>query len=317
MQQDMEYVLEVYQEGSFSRAARKLFLTQPTLSISIHKVEEKIGMPLFERGKQSLELTDAGEIYIKKAKEIRNIENELKSQIDDLAELNSGEIHIGGTQYFNSYVLPPVLSCFSARYPNISLQFTETSSDKLIEMLREGSIHLMFHCGEYDETVFTSQPVFQDYLLLTVPDKFPINRKFREKSLSYNMVVQKFYLSPNCPGVPLSEFSELPFLLLTQGNNLNERAFGLCKDAGFTPKIRMEIEQLVTAYRLSSYGLGGTFAPALLIRENPCSNMAYYKLNSPLTTRYFYAIVRKNSYIKSAISAFIHSFQEIWKNYNE
>ena len=85
MQQEMKYIYTVYQKGSFSKAAEALFMTQPALSISIQKVENEIGMPLFNRDKKPLELTEAGQLYIEKIRQIMHLENELSQQLNDLS----------------------------------------------------------------------------------------------------------------------------------------------------------------------------------------------------------------------------------------
>ena len=98
MQAELNYIFEVYRTGSFSQAARNLYLTQPTLSIAIKKVEQAIGMPLFDRGQQPLTLTEAGRIYIARIAEIRQIEENTARELDDLRQMDAGELRIGGTQ---------------------------------------------------------------------------------------------------------------------------------------------------------------------------------------------------------------------------
>ena len=87
MQPEMKYIYTVYQCGSFSKAAEKLFLTQPALSISVQKAEHEVGMPLFNRDKKPLELTEAGMIYIQKIEQIQHLEQELAMQLNDLCVL--------------------------------------------------------------------------------------------------------------------------------------------------------------------------------------------------------------------------------------
>ena len=110
MQQEMKYIYQVYTDGSFSRAAEHLYLTQPALSIAVQKVEESIGMPLFDRSRRPLQLTAAGEIYIGTIKKIMGLEQDLDRQIQDIQNLAAGEIRLGGSHYLNAYILPGVLS---------------------------------------------------------------------------------------------------------------------------------------------------------------------------------------------------------------
>ena len=113
MQQDMKYIYQVYEDGSFSKAAEHLYLTQPALSIAIQKTEESIGMPLFDRSRRPLQLTAAGRIYIDMIKKMFDLEQDLERQIQDIQNLNTGEIRLGGSHYLNAYILPKVLAGFS------------------------------------------------------------------------------------------------------------------------------------------------------------------------------------------------------------
>ena len=95
--QGMDYVYAVWQEKSFSGAARKLFVSQPALSASVRKVEKELGLPIFDRSTSPLQLTDAGRAYIDAAERIFRIRKDLKSYCDDLAGLESGTLSLGGT----------------------------------------------------------------------------------------------------------------------------------------------------------------------------------------------------------------------------
>ena len=94
--QGMDYVYAVWQEKSFSAAARKLFVSQPALSASVRKVERELGLPIFDRSTTPLQLTDAGRAYIEAAERIFRIKRDLKSYCDDLAGLESGTLRLGG-----------------------------------------------------------------------------------------------------------------------------------------------------------------------------------------------------------------------------
>lgn len=315
MQQDMLYVYEIYREGSFSKAAQKLYLSQPALSTAIKKIEKCHGTSLFDRNTNPLKLTDAGAIYIEKVKKIMAIEEDLYSEINDLSKLKTGHIRIGGTQYFNSYILPLALQKFNSLYPGITIELKEDNSAKISDLLLEGSIDLMFSCDVINDNKFTMKKIFRDELILCVPSNFPINKELSKFALSKEMIVNDFHLSDNCPCVPIEEFKDTPFLLLTQKNNLYHRAISICNNAGFTPIIKMHLDQLVTAFNLSCAGLGATFVSALLVKNNLNSNnMVYYKISSPLTTRHFNVITKKDKYVSNAVRKFIDIIVNIYEN---
>ena len=168
MQQEMKYIYTVYQKGSFSKAAEALFMTQPALSISVQKVENEIGMPLFNRDKKPLELTEAGKLYVEKIQQIQHLENELSQQLNDLTSLQTGNLRVGGSHYFNSYILPPVIADFKKKWPGINLLLTEAGSYELLDMLKEDLIDLTFNCTPDSHDKLRRMPGFQDTILLAV-----------------------------------------------------------------------------------------------------------------------------------------------------
>lgn len=105
-------------------------------------------MPLFDRNRQPLKLTEAGEIYIRKVRQFQALEDEMKQQFNDLSGLNTGSICIGGSHYFNSYVLPPVLTAYTCRHPGIRLELVEAGSYELVDR--------SFFCDMYRKKESTS-----------------------------------------------------------------------------------------------------------------------------------------------------------------
>ena len=224
MQPEMKYIYTVYQCGSFSKAAEKLFLTQPALSISVQKVEHEVGMPLFNRDKKPLELTEAGMIYIQKIEQIQHLEQELAMQLNDLTDLKTGHLRVGGTHYFNAYILPPVIAAYKKKFPGISLQLIEAGSWELIDMLKNDKIDLTFNCTPDPSDKLRRSPSFQDTILLAVPSHFSVNRFFTKTALSSQDVLARKFEDPDCPSITLQAFTDTPFILLTPGNNLRKRS---------------------------------------------------------------------------------------------
>ena len=94
----MKYVYEVYKERSFSKAAQNLYVSQPSLSATIKKTEDKIGAQIFDRSTNPIQLTDVGKQYIKSLEEIMDIQNSFDNYVNNLNELKTGQLAIGGQQ---------------------------------------------------------------------------------------------------------------------------------------------------------------------------------------------------------------------------
>ncbi len=325
MQQEMEYIYEVYKEKNFTRAAEKLFITQPALSMAIQKVEERLGMPIFDRSTRPISLTDAGYAYLDYIESARHLDAEFEQQIRDIKELDKGRVVVGGSHYLNAYILPQILAGFLKKYPNVEIEIKEASSAELAERLRRQELDVTFHCSPEFIQDFPGYPAFRDMVLLAVPVGMdPLAGKHvslsgeqvtadplvgQPLSLSGEQVMAGWHLQDDCPCVSLSEFREIPFILLSRGNNLYERSVRMFEEAGFAPKTKMKLSQLVTAYHLAAAGIGATFVSDLLIRDSD-QELNYYKIDSNLVTRQFYALLPKRKYVSVAARRFIEHFQE-------
>lgn len=313
MQQEMKYIYTVYQKGSFSKAAETLFMTQPALSISVQKVENEIGMPLFNRDKKPLELTEAGKLYIEKIQQIQHLENELSQQLNDLTTLQTGSLRIGGSHYFNSYILPPVIADFKKKWPGIDLQLTEAGSYELLDMLKEDQIDLTFNCTPDPHDKLRRVPGFQDTILLAVSTRFPVNDHLTEAALTTSDILSRRHQDSDCPVVTMEAFADTPFILLAPGNNLYSRSIVFFQNARIQPPLAMQVSQLVTAYHLAQSGIGATFISDWMVTgKHP--EMVYYKIDSPLAARVFDIVTPGKNYLSNAQKAFIQLFQDYYKS---
>lgn len=309
MEQNMKYVYEVYKHGSFSKAAESLFITQPALSISIQRVENSIGMPLFDRSKKPLTLTEAGNLYIQKYQQIEHLEQELTQQLNDLSELNTGSLRIGGSHYFNSYVLPSILTEYKQSHPGIQLELLEAGSNELLKLLSGHEIDVTFNCTEKPSDSFCRIPGFIDTILISVPKSMKVNEQLSEYALSVNDIIAKKHHDFSTPSISLAPFADTPFILLTPGNNLYNRSNTFFFDAKIKPNICLQVSQLVTAYHLSRFGMAATFISDLLVSSEHDS-VWFYKIASPSSIRVFDLVMSNNAYMSNAMKEFVRIFQK-------
>lgn len=312
MEQEMKYIYAVYRHASFSKAAEALYMTQPALSIAVQRVETRVGMPLFDRTTKPVKLTEAGELYIRKYKEIENLENELAQQLNDLSGLQTGLLRVGGSHYFNAYILPSVLAEYAKQYPGIRLELTEAGSGELLRMLYDHDIDITFNCDLAPKDTFLRKPCFEDRVLLAVPKHLPVNEALRDCAMTAREVMDARHLSREQSGVNLSAFSQTPFILLAPGNNLFSRSTALFEQAGIQPRVLLHVTQLVTAWRLAAAGMGATFISDFLVTGD-APDVLFYKLDSPIATRVFDMVMSDRHYVSHAMRAFealfvAHSF---------
>ena len=304
MKQEDRYIYQVYCEGSFSKAAQKLYVTQPTLSLAIQRVEQQLQMPLFDRSSRPLALTDAGRAYIDTLEQEVQLRQDLHRQLEDIRNRNTGCVRLGGSHYINAYILPELLSSFQAQYPGIQIELCENDSVTLAQMLTDKQVDLTFSCNTNFIGDFNNFPAFYDHILLAVPRHWDLSDDLRHLALTAADIIAGKHLSEACPSVDLQSFREYPFILLKEGNNLHERCHSMFQDAGFSPLIKMELSQLVTAYRMAQHNIGITFVSDRLV-ESSDQSLCFFKLDHSLANRHFFLLMPKNMYISHATRTFV------------
>ena len=136
MFQGMEYVYEVYKEKSFSKAAQNLFISQPSLSANVKRIEKKVGYPIFDRSTKPMGLTECGEKYIQCVEKMHAAEIEFSNFVNDWIGLKTGSLILGGSSLYSSWILPQLMGEFSRKYPLVKLVLIEESTGKLEELLK-------------------------------------------------------------------------------------------------------------------------------------------------------------------------------------
>ena len=304
MEQDMKYIYQVYQDGSFSAAAEHLYMSQPALSLAVKRVEEAVGAELFDRSHRPLTLTEAGQAYIETLHYIRYLEEDLAHRIEDLRGLRSGTLRLGGTHFLNCYILAPILADFAKKYPGVHLELFEDSAVKLQVSLQKRELDLTFSCAPEIVEKFEHKPAFHDQVLLAVHQDFPLPQEVENDSLTAEDILKEKHLKPECPKVDLEHFRNVDFIFLREGNNLYYRGNQMCAEAGFTPQIKMTISQMVTSFRLADNGLGAAFISDRLVRTKR-SHLRFFKINSEHADRLFYFLLPKRDYTPFAVRRFM------------
>ena len=280
-----KYVYEVYKERSFTKAAQNLYISQPSLSARIKKIEEIIGEPLFDRSTTPLQLTEVGKVYIEAAEEITQIEQRVENYINDLAGLKTGNLAVGASTLFAAYVVPSLITQFNQKFPDVHIQLIEGNTAELEEMLGSNALDFVIDNYHYDSILYNKELYCEENILLAVPKHFAVNEELGMYQLSYKNIKNKNYLNQKYPAVPLGRFADLPFIMLTQGNDTRTRGDRLCRNVGFKPNIVLEFNQQSTAYMASSTQLGATFISDILVSQLPTfENLVYYKLDCLLYT---------------------------------
>lgn len=306
-----KYVYEVYKERSFTKAAQNLYISQPSLSARIKKIEEIIGEPLFDRSTTPLQLTEVGKVYIEAAEEITQIEQRVENYINDLAGLKTGNLAVGASTLFAAYVVPSSIAQFNQKFPDVHIQLIEGNTAELEEMLGSNALDFVIDNYHYDSILYNKELYCEENILLAVPKHFAVNEELGMYQLSYKNIKNKNYLNQKYPAVPLGRFADLPFIMLTQGNDTRTRGDRLCRNVGFKPNIVLEFNQQSTAYMASSTQLGATFISDILVSQLPTfENLVYYKLDGEKAKRKVFFYYKTHKYKTRVMEEFIRMMHE-------
>ena len=306
-----KYVYEVYKERSFTKAAQNLYISQPSLSARIKKIEVIIGEPLFDRSTTPLQLTEVGKVYIEAAEEITQIEQRVENYINDLAGLKTGNLAVGASTPFAAYVVPSLITQFNQKFPDVHIQLIEGNTAELEEMLGSNALDFVIDNYHYDSILYNKELYCEENILLAVPKHFAVNEELGMYQLSYKNIKNKNYLNQKYPAVPLGRFADLPFIMLTQGNDTRTRGDRLCRNVGFKPNIVLEFNQQSTAYMASSTQLGATFISDILVSQLPTfENLVYYKLDGEEAKRKVFFYYKTHKYKTRVMEEFIRMMHE-------
>jgi len=251
----LRYFVAVAEELSFTRAAQRLHISQPPLSRQVSSLEAALGVQLLQRNKQRVILTDAGHVFLARA---RGVLAELEAAAGMARRASQGEIGrlrigIGGSAALS--VMPAVLRAFRLRYPSVELTLEQLAMSERLESLRNGRIDLGFVLLPFGERSLAVERMIRDPLLLAVPADHPLAKKRR---------------------VRLKEAEACDFVAFPRTGSLgyHRRIVDTCRHAGFMPRIVRETAPMESVIGLVASGIGIAIVPSMA-RRLRLDNVAY------------------------------------------
>ena len=307
-----EYVLAVYEEKSFTKAAQKLFISQPTLSVAIKNIENRLGAPLFERTGTQIVPTEVGREYLSAAEKIQQIEREFSHKLGDIYGLETGALTVGGSNYLSCYVLPKIMTRFSAKYPKISVTPIEGNSLTLAKMIESEELDIVFDSFEETRDQYECTPLLSECVLLCVPAEAAVNEGLEQFCILPKDIQSCRVNLDEMPSLSIRRFADEKFILLKSGNNMHHRAKRAFEMAGITPTVPFFVDQLNISYALSESGMGVCFVTDTYIHyARPRENVRLYKISEEADRRTLYVAYKKNRYCSSAMREFISMAKEM------
>lgn len=289
------YIAAIYEAGGITAAARKLFVSQPSLSQTVRLVEQELGTAIFEHGVTPPKLTYAGEKYLETARAMIAQEEKLNGILENIRNEERGRLRLGISIQRGMQLLPLVLPEFSRRYPDVQILLEEHGSALLEKQVEDGMIDL---------ALVTTEPA--------------IGR------LKYDLIENESYALLTSRGAPLaerhrpgaavslSEVADGRFVALKPGHNIRVIHDRIFARAGFSPNILVETDSIEAAIRVTVACGCYMLCPQVFVRDNLAIAGAgvCYRLSELTEERHFYACYQREKYLPGYVHAFIKMAQE-------
>jgi LysR family hydrogen peroxide-inducible transcriptional activator len=278
----LRYVCAIAETGSFSRAAERCHVAQPSLSQQILKLEEDLGAKLFDRLGRSVRLTEAGRAFLPHARSILHQMEAARTGVEDKRTDARGSIAAGVIPTIAPYLLPRYTASFAKKYPEARLRIVEETTPVLVESLRNLSIDLAVLALPLRHKEFELFPLRTEPLFAVLPKDHP---RAGQKSLA------------------LKDLRGEPFVMLRDGHCFRDLSVAACVRARVPPRIVFESSQFSSLLGMVAAGVGVSLVPEMAIDHSvPCR---YVRLSDTRATRTIVAAVLRGRSFNRVQQAFL------------
>ena len=280
---DLKYLVALADLRHFGKAADACFVSQPTLSTQIRKLEDELGVVLVERAPRKVMLTAAGLDVVQRARRIVADVEQMREAARRSRDPESGTLRLGVFPTLGPYLLPHVVPTLRARFPQLELLLVEEKSDELLQRLREGKLDVALLALPLHDDQLHAEFLFEEPFVLAAPQQHPLARR---------------------SALDAAELSDETLLLLEDGHCLRDQALDVCRLSGAREKSGFRATSLETLRQMVAAGVGVTLLPALSVHE-PIAQPANIRLvpfRGTAPSRRIALVWRKSS----ALDAFLH-----------
>jgi LysR family hydrogen peroxide-inducible transcriptional activator len=261
----LHYVLAIAEHKNFTKAAEKCFVTQPTLSTQVQKLEDELDILIFDRSKKPIELTDVGRKIVLQAKNIVNESDRIQDIVDQQKGFIGGEFKLGIIPTVMPTLLPMFLKTFVKKYPKVKLKIEELTTQELISKINDGHLDAAIASTPLENEKIKERVLFYEPFVGYIPSNHRLSHKKK---------------------IDVADLEIDDMLLLEDGHCFRDGIINLCKafknhkDDSF----QLESGSIETLIKLSNEGLGMTLLPflhTLDLNENVKDNLRYFNEPSP------------------------------------
>lgn len=285
---DLKAFMAVVEYGSFTKAASKSFISQPSLSKSIKKLENALHVELLNRSTRNIELTDAGSIVYKQGQKITRSIHDLHILLDDLSNIKTGTIKLGIPPLIGTLFFPEIARKFHKQYPNVHLELVERGAKMIGTLVENGDVDMGIVVIPTDERKFSVQSFVEDQFFVFINESHPLAQQER---------------------ILLQDLKNETFIIFTEEFTLHDYVIKSCKSVGFTPIVGYKSSQWDLIVELVSSNLGVTLLPYSIAAKQTNKNVKIIPLlNFDMPWR-LGVITKKNTYQSFALKQLLHTIR--------
>jgi len=283
----LQYFVKLADLRHFSKAAEACFVSQPTLSTQIKKLEEELGVQLVERSPKNIMLTPVGEEVADRARLVLSDIDQIRAVARRSGNPADGVLRLGLFPTLAPYFLPHVVPGIRARYPNLTLQLAEEKTETILSMLRQGGLDAGVLALPINDEGLAMERLFAEPFVVALPGEHPLAER---------------------ESIAMSDLEHTELLLLEEGHCLREHALEVCALAGAHERVDFHATSMETLRQMVGAGVGLTLMPLLAVKPPiaPTENVAIRPFEDPVPKRTL-ALVWRGS---SALSGFFSELAE-------
>ena len=279
----LEYFLAIAENGSITKAANTLRISQPPLSLQLKGLEEELGCQLFIRDKKNMIITPKGILLRDRAREIIKRVNETILLLQTTGETERCVIHLGTISSISNRVLPDKVLQMKDRYPQVEFVLQEGSTTRILEMLAEGEVDFGIVREPFNLGAYNSRPVRDTALGEDSQDYFTAIGK------------ESFFDEPELRVVPLTSLRGKPIIIHRRYSDLFSAA---CRQQGFVPNVICQNDNISSSLSWASSGIGIAVEPYTSAIQNTDPTLLLKRIDSPAIVSRAHLIWNKNAELK-------------------
>ena len=286
----LQYFVKLAEMKHFSKAAEACFVSQPTLSTQIKKLEEELGVQLVERSPKNIMLTPVGEEVADRAKFVLSDIDQIRAVARQAGNPAEGRLRLGLFPTLAPYLLPHVVPTIRKKYPGLRLQLAEEKTENIISMLLQGELDAALLALPIGEDGLEVENLFEEPFVLALPSSHALCDK---------------------PGVSMEDLSGSELLLLDEGHCLRDHALEVCALAGAHERVDFHATSMETLRQMVAADVGITLMPILSVKPPiaQTENLSIKPFADPPPSRKIALVWRKSS----ALAGFLREFSDCFR----